>query len=216
MIQAIIFDYGNVIARFDHAIFYNTIARHSSLPLDELKALARHQYDLLLRYETGGMTSDEFCSVVMEVCRVSMTRDEFQQAFVDIFERIPATIELVKQLKPHYKLGLLSNTNEWHFQGEMQTLDIFPLFDAVTLSYHVGALKPDERMYRDMLHKLSLPPESCLYIDDIADYVAAAQRLGIRALHYTTHEDLLSSLRELGVRVSGYPPQPLARRRALD
>jgi HAD superfamily hydrolase (TIGR01509 family) len=74
-------------------------------------------------------------------------------------------------------------------------VDVFPLFDAVTLSYKVHAMKPTAAIYADMLHKLGLEPGACLYIDDIPEYVQAARHLGMNAVTYTGHDALLRDLR---------------------
>ena len=62
-------------------------------------------------------------------------------------------------------------------------------------------MKPAEEIYRDSLRKIGLPPGECVFIDDLEENVAGALRLGIRAIHYTGHERLVSSLADLGVRV---------------
>jgi putative hydrolase of the HAD superfamily len=127
--------------------------------------------------------------------------EEFVRAWTDIFTPKQATFELVKRLKGRYRLGLLSNTNEWHFEFGIKPVGIFPLFDAVTLSFEVHAMKPDRKMYDDMLAKLALPAGACVYIDDIAEYVAAGRAIGLHGIHYTTHERLLEDLAKAGVEV---------------
>ena len=98
----------------------------------------------------------------------------YDPAFNGMFSPIEPTLALIRRLKGRYRLGLLSNTNEWHFRGHIATVPVFPLFDTVTLSYEVREMKPGERIYRDALGKLGLPPESCVFIDDIEENVAAA------------------------------------------
>jgi epoxide hydrolase-like predicted phosphatase len=201
MVRAIIFDYGNVIARFDHAIFFNRIAKYSPLSVDELRAVASRQRQLLVAYESGRLRSDDFYKQVVEACSLSITREEFLDAFNLIFQRIPATIQLIRQLKPQYKLALLSNTNEWHFKAEIATLEVFPLFDAVTLSFEVGAMKPSALLFDDVIAKLRLAPPECIYIDDVPEYVEAAHKSGFRTIRYTSHESLITSLLAEGVTV---------------
>lgn len=199
MIRAIIFDYGNVIARFDHMLFFRRIAPFSSLSEVELMEAVRAAPNLIVEYESGRLTSREFFEHARERLRLSITEEEFHAVFVNIFERIPSTIALVSRLKPAYKLGLLSNTNEWHFQAEMATLEIFPLFDAVTLSFEVGAMKPAERIYEDAMRKLCCEPNECVYIDDIAEYVEKAKQLGMFGIHYVSHQALMASLQALQI-----------------
>jgi HAD superfamily hydrolase (TIGR01509 family) len=199
-IKAIIFDYGNVIAHVDHLRFFNAVAPRSALTLQQMFDEHRKEPNLIVEYESGRMTSEEFIATSMQRLQLSMSAEEFHSAFTDIFQRIHSTITLIRQLKPHYKIGLLSNTNTIHFKSEIETVEVFPLFDTVTLSYEVGAMKPLENIYHDALTKLALQPNECAYIDDIPEYVGAAAKCDINAIHYTSHDNLLASLDALGVR----------------
>jgi len=96
---------------------------------------------------------------------------------------------------------LLSNTNEWDFKYEIEKIKVFNLFDTVTVSYKIKAMKPDKEIYLDTLKKLGLKPEECIYIDDIKEYADAASAIGIRGIHYTNHESLIKSLTGLGCNI---------------
>jgi FMN phosphatase YigB (HAD superfamily) len=157
--------------------------------------------EMATRYETGLMSSRDFYMNVCRIASLSMSEQDFATAYTDIFTPKPETFALVKQLKGRYRLGLLSNTNELHYRFGIATVEIFPLFDAVTLSFEVRAMKPDRRIYADMLAKLALPARGCVYIDDIAEFVAAGRSAGLKALHYTTHEKLIDDLTKAGVEV---------------
>lgn len=201
MIKAIIFDYGNVISRVDHSIFLKRIAPFSSHPMSAVQTNAYRQPSLLVHYESGQITSEEFYLRAAADYGLTVSQSDFRNAFIDIFERIQPTIQLIKKLKPSYKIGLLSNTNEWHYKAEIETMEVFPLFDTVTVSFEVGAMKPDEKIYWDALDKLALPPEACVYIDDISEYVKAANRLGMHTIHYTSTDSLVVALERAGVKV---------------
>ncbi len=199
MISAVIFDFGNVICRFDIGLFLARIARLTSTPMSKLQGFLHHSSDLGQAYETGLITSDEFYRRLMERYDFSLPKEDFIRAYTDIFTPIPTTLDLVRKLKPRYKLGLLSNTNEWHFEYAVKAVEVFPLFDAVTVSFEVKAMKPAEAVYRDMLEKLRAVPEECVYIDDMAENAEAASRIGMYGIHYTTYEDLLRQLSHLHV-----------------
>ncbi len=200
-IKAVIFDYGNVIAQVDHGIFLRRIAQRSSLSVDDLKNLSQHHQDLLVAYESGMVSSETFGMTIIDRCKLSMSLTELRDAFIDIFQRIEPTIALIKSLKPHYKIGLLSNTNEWHYKAEIETVEAFQYFDTVTVSFEVGTMKPFPEIYTDALTKLQVQPGEIVYIDDIAAYVEGAQRLGLNAIHYTSHDSLMKDLRNMGVGV---------------
>ncbi|HTO93203.1 MAG TPA: HAD family phosphatase [Bacteroidota bacterium] len=198
-VRAVIFDFGRVISDFDINRFIARIAGRSRLSREEITRSVSLGTDVAVRYETGFISSDEFFREISSLAALTMTRDEFIEAYADIFTPKPETFALVKFLKGKYTLGLLSNTNAWHYEYGIRPVEIFPLFDAVTLSFEVRAMKPDRRIYRDILAKLRLPAGACVYIDDIQEFVDAGKALGLRAIRYTTHDRLLSDLAAVGV-----------------
>jgi putative hydrolase of the HAD superfamily len=58
-------------------------------------------------------------------------------------------------------------------------------FDVVVVSYEVGLAKPDPRIFELCLSRLGAHAGEALFVDDRAENVAAAERLGIRTLHFT-------------------------------
>jgi epoxide hydrolase-like predicted phosphatase len=198
-IRAVIFDYGRVICDFDIRIFLRGIAQYSSRSPEQLIAGLDASGPIERRYETGLLTSHQFYEEISRLADLHMPENEFIRAYTEIFSPIPETFELIHKLKGTYKLGLLSNTSEWHFQYGIRTVEVFPLFDAVTLSFQVGAMKPDPRIYRDMVSKLAIPPEACIYIDDVTENVEGGRAFGFSAIHYTNHDALSGALRSLGV-----------------
>jgi putative hydrolase of the HAD superfamily len=200
MIRAVIFDFGGVICAFDNDIFLRKLLAHTDRSFPELKN-ALYASDLPVRYESGRITSEEFFREAAERGRLAVSREEFFDAFSSIFTPLPGTFRLIRGLKGRYRIGLLSNTNEHHFESYIRTVEVFPLFDSVTLSYDVKMMKPDEGIYRDALRKLRVPPGECMYIDDIEANVEGANRLGLQGIRYVSHDGLLSSLGAAGVRL---------------
>ncbi len=199
-IRAVVFDFGNVISTVDVGAFVRRIAPRSEKPVLEIGALI-YGSNLPVLYESGLISSPEFFARLAALCGLRMSQEEFIPAFTEIFTPIEPTLDLIRRLKGRYRLGLLSNTNEWHFRGYIETVPVFPLFDTVTLSYEVREMKPGERIYRDALAKLGVPPESCVFIDDVEENVAAARRLSMRGIRYEGHERLMAALAELSVTV---------------
>ena len=89
-----------------------------------------------------------------------------------------AALEL-EALRGKYKLGVISDT----WPSIVPVLEEFGLpgyFDTLTYSFEVGCFKPDPRMFADALGKMGLPPEQCVFIDDTAQNLVGAQKLGIQ------------------------------------
>jgi len=201
MIKAVIFDFGNVICTFDLRKFLDRVLQYTDHTIHDMMGNMPALSHASVRYESGLLNSEEYFREISRIGNLRMPREEFIEAYGAIFTPIPDVFTLIKSLKSSYRLGLLSNTNELHFVHRIRPLDIFPLFDAVTLSYEVGAMKPAPAIYGDMLGKLRLPPAECVYIDDLPENVEAASRLGMHALLFTSPEVLRADLRRAGIAV---------------
>jgi len=198
VIRGVIFDFGNVICSFDVDIFLGTLHEWSGLDVETLRDRI-YGSRLHSGYERGEISSEEFHREVVRRIGIDVPVDELADRFSDIFTPLESTHRLIRALKGKYRLGLLSNTNEWHFLRHIRKVPVFPLFDSVTLSFEVGALKPEPEIYLDALRKLSLPPEECVFIDDIGIYAEGAAVVGIRGIQYTGPEELVRELSSLGV-----------------
>jgi HAD superfamily hydrolase (TIGR01509 family) len=60
-------------------------------------------------------------------------------------------------------------------------------------------MKPDPAIFKDMLAKLDLPADACIYTDDIPEFVEAARALGFHAVQFTTPEALEMELSRMGI-----------------
>jgi FMN phosphatase YigB (HAD superfamily) len=54
-------------------------------------------------------------------------------------------------------------------------------------------------IYREALRALKVQAQEAVYIDDIAAYVEAAQRLGLAGIQFQSPSQLTSDLKSLGV-----------------
>ncbi len=198
-IKAIIFDFGNVICTFDNHIFTNKIAKYSKYSPEELYKLIYKKLNLTRLYETGLIGSNEFYQKIIELCELDISQNEFIEAYTNIFTPIESTFDLIKKLKIKYKLAMISNTSEWDFVYAIKPIEIFDLFDVVTLSFEVLAMKPEPRIFNDCITKLDLKPNQCIYIDDIKEYSDIAQEFGLIGIHYTSHQELERTLKSYSV-----------------
>lgn len=208
MVEAVIFDFGNVIAQFNNQPFIQYLAGYTNETAVELtrRIYTESGISLPKHYETGLITSSEFFEQIKKLTDADISEETFSEIYTqDKFWPIPSTIGIIRDLKKNnYKVGLLSNTSEWDY--ELGFKPIFRRagieFDSESLSFKVGAMKPDEKIYRHALESLALNPKQCLYIDDIEKYVEAAEKLGIKGVHYVCGKDNLESqLREKGVKI---------------
>ena len=99
-----------------------------------------------------------------------------------------------------YRLGILSNTCEGHWEHCLRRYRILAEnFSVHALSYRIGACKPDAAIFRAAAELAGCRPEKIFYIDDVAGHVAGARAAGFDAVQYTTTAELVEELRKRGV-----------------
>lgn len=179
MIKAIFFDLGNVIVNFSYERMCQKLAE--ACGLDPIQI---HQYllanDLGVLYETGGISTQDFCNSLRKFARIPCTNEDILDALTENFYPNETIFPVIQELKAKgLPLFLLSNTCEVHFDYIKKNYPISREFDRAILSYEVGARKPDKAIFEAALAAAKCPPEQCFYTDDILDYVNAAKLLKI-------------------------------------
>lgn len=111
--------------------------------------------------------------------------------FVEHPPEMPALVRRAKGLG--IRTALLSNSwgNDYPRDGWVG------MFDAVVISGEVGMRKPEHRIYRHTLDQLSLPPEACVFVDDLPQNVAAAVEVGMIGVRHTSYDQTLIELETL-------------------
>lgn len=202
MIKEIIFDFGNVICSFTNDIFIKRVSNLTEKTKEEVFDLVYKKSDITKRAESGAITSQEFYKELSDLCGLNVSYEELKEIYSkDKFTPIKGMKELIESLKIKYKIGLLSNTSEWDYDYILKTAPIVKSFDTITTSFGAGAMKPSPIIFEDALRKSQLKPEECLYTDDIADYVEAAKKIGMKAVQFTTIEKFRNDLEKLEVEV---------------
>jgi putative hydrolase of the HAD superfamily len=62
------------------------------------------------------------------------------------------------------------------------------LFDSVVISAEVGLRKPDPRIYLLAADRLGVPPEGCVFVDDLLHNAEGARAVGMEALVHRSAE----------------------------
>jgi putative hydrolase of the HAD superfamily len=107
---------------------------------------------------------------------VAMERG-FAESGVELWED---SLPVVDELRSRgIKTALISNCSH-STRPIVDRLGIEPSFDAILLSFEVGAHKPQPEIYREALRQLGdVPPASSLFVDDQVEYCDGAAALGI-------------------------------------
>jgi FMN phosphatase YigB (HAD superfamily) len=198
MLDAIIFDIGNVLLRFDFSLVVRRVAPFCSASVAQFDSLLE---PLKIALESGKINGETFLSEASHAIGYTGKPSVLRAAWQEIFTPIEATHALVEQLHGSLPLFLLSNTNDLHAEYFLSRYPVFGRFTDAVYSHECGLMKPDASIYRHALEKFGLRAEGVFFIDDLAPNVEAARASGWRTHHYRedSHDQLLSDLATAGV-----------------
>lgn len=206
-IRGIVFDFGGVISNMRWDIAQDLERQHDL----ERGTLSRTLYDSdeWREVQVGRGDPEGWRRAAHERLEAAAggPLPPLHQQWRDSWTIIQENVELIRALRPPYRIGILSNTDVSLEERIRDGLGILDLFDNVISSAVVGLAKPDHRIYRLAAERLRLPMEECVFIDDAKRNVEAAREVGMAGVHFRVHrgDDLAAQLAELGVRPAPAP-----------
>lgn len=117
--------------------------------------------------------------------------DVFALRWWEVFEPMPQTGELVRELKEAgYGVYLLSNAGTT-FEDYRSRIPAIDAFDGVLVSCYEHMVKPDAAIYQLLCERYGLSIESCLFVDDVERNVIGARRAGMQGYLFDGNVDAL-------------------------
>jgi len=183
MYKNVIFDFGQVIVRFDP--LYMT-KKYLNIE-EDINLVMQVVFDRLYwdRLDMGSITDQELKA---EVCK--RLPENLHKSAIAVYdhwyENIPlidGICELLTELKENgTKLYLLSNISvgfaeNYHKNPEIKK--ILELFDGLVFSGKLRIVKPDFEIFRHITEKYRLSKNSTLFVDDNIANIKGAQNFGI-------------------------------------
>jgi glucose-1-phosphatase len=196
MDRIVVFDLGKVLVDFDYSIAAKRIAARSNKQIKNLHEVLSSS-PLLVRLESGELTREQFFSEIQKMTDFTGGPDEFAGDFADIFFPMPPMIELHAELRkrkiPTY---IFSNTNDIAVGHIRRRFPFFSGFDGYILSYEVGAMKPDAKIYEALEKMSGRSGADIFYIDDRAENVEAGARRGWQIVLHESVEKTRAALQK--------------------
>ena len=199
--DAFIFDLGRVLVDFDHNISAARIAKLTGKPQEWLYQLF-FESELIKSFDEGRISPRKFYSEVKKLIGLKVSYEEFVPAWADIFSEKKAVCEFAVNLKKDYRLVLMSNVNVLQFERIRKNFPIISQMDALVLSYEVGAMKPDLKIYESAIKAAKATPERIIYTDDRPELVEGGIKAGIKSSFvFKDLEGFRLDLQSIGVEI---------------
>ena len=197
MIKNIVFDIGNVLAAFRWKEYIAELGYEGETA--ERLARATTLNKMWLEVDRGVMSVND----IIEGCIASDPgiEPQIRHFFADrrrLVEEYSYSKGWIESLKARgYKIYILSNYSQDHFQYVSRHFSFFGLEDGMMVSYTVKLLKPDRRIYEALFDKYGLNPEECVFLDDSARNVEGAIAAGMKGIVFENYEQGSRELEKL-------------------
>jgi 2-haloacid dehalogenase len=114
-------------------------------------------------------------------------------------EPLHGTVAIFKQLKASgkYKIYALTNLSAETFPFALERYDFLNWFDGIVMSGAEKMRKPDPAFYQLLLDRYDVKAAEALFIDDNYRNILAAEKMGIKSIHFTSAEALEEELKGL-------------------
>jgi epoxide hydrolase-like predicted phosphatase len=197
-IDSIIFDLGNVLLFFDwNATTEKMCARTGKTRRELMDYIFATPY--VNQFELGQIDGKHFFEVVSNDLSLSVSREEFDLIWSDIFTPNEPMIALARALKGKTRRFILSNTIPPHIEFVRARFPFFSEFDGYVFSYEAGLMKPDRKIYDHAVQKFGVEAERTVFIDDLAGNVEAARSVGLNGIHHVSNHQTRQELTNLGI-----------------
>jgi putative hydrolase of the HAD superfamily len=198
-LRGLIVDFGGVLTTNVFQSF-KQFAEAEGLDRDAIKRAFREDREalaLLRRLEKNEITVEDFEPRFAE--RIGVPEERVDGLVGRLFAGVGPEEQMLDAVRraraAGVKTGLISNS--WGSGLEYDEGMLAELFDAVVISGDVGLHKPDPAIFRLGAERIGVPPEECVFVDDLRENCAGAEEVGMTAILHRGPDSTLPELERL-------------------
>ncbi len=196
-IQTVIFDIGNVLGAFRWKDYLGELG--FAPELQEKFGQMLFLDPLWYEWDRGVLSEEEitraFCGKYPDY------RPEIHRILdspYDLVHEYPDSADWIREI---HDLGrralLLSNYSGKTFSYAYDHFACLKLTDGGVISYQEKVVKPEPEIYRRLIKRYGLNPETCMFLDDSPANCQVAETFGIRTIHVQDRSEARRELRAL-------------------
>ena len=190
--EAVLWDFGGVILTSPFEAF-RTYEREANLPEDFIRMLNARNPDAnaWAKMERSEVALAEFVALFeAEAAAHGHKLDGWRVLKAISGDIRPQMVEALRRCKASFKVACITN-NMKHGEGPgmarspekaAAVAEVMTLFEHVIESSKLGFRKPDPRIYRHACELIGVPPERCVYLDDLGINLKPAKALGMQTI----------------------------------
>jgi 2-haloacid dehalogenase len=198
--SVVVFDVGGVLLEWDPRYLYRKLFAGDEQAMEAfLGGVCTEEWN---ERQDAGRT---FADAVAELLPAHADKAHLIEAFGQRFDEmisgaIAGSVDVVRDLKRNgVPIYALTNWSSETFPPARRRFDFLSWFDGIVVSGDEGVIKPDPRIFRVLLERYRIAPETAVFIDDNPLNSATAATLGMHGIHFRSPQMLRSELEALGL-----------------
>lgn len=186
-IKNLIIDLGGVCYQLEIYRTYHDLMKISNTPFVNIDSEFEKilDYDIFKQYETGKIRTDIFIDEVRNIFNINAEDTRIMSAWNKMLIGIfPYAIPTILTLRSKFKIFLLSNINDLHYNRVYRECkELYQYFHKTYFSHQIQQRKPEKAAYEFVLNDAGILPEETIFIDDTIRNIKAAEELGLGVFH---------------------------------
>jgi putative hydrolase of the HAD superfamily len=196
--KAVVFDWGNVIAFDERSVIVDFMCLTFSFSEAEFERANLEKR----KFVAAGKSDIDFWLDFAVKKKIKLPKewpDSYAAALKASVGADPRMYALIDELKDkQIRVGLLSNIND-RYVKLIRGFGFYDSFNPCLLSCEIGLEKPDQKAYELLLKTIEIPGHEIVFIDDKAENVEAAKKLGIDAIVFESVDQVRRELTARGL-----------------
>ena len=197
--KCVLFDLGGVVLHWNNSWLTDEISKQFDLSKEQFEQEFENHLGIL---SSGKMTEQEFwkkISAKLDSSNLIRQDSILEPVFRKLVSINYSVYNLTKKLKESgLSIGILSNTEPVTY-SVIEDLESFDHFDFKFLSYEIGLVKPDLRIYQHVVRHLPFKKEELFFIDDNTQNVKSANDFGLKTVQFQSYDNLFNDLKKMKI-----------------
>jgi len=185
-IRALVLDYGGVISKPQNPDNLNNMLQMLIQDHNDFRSIYRSKR---ANYDNGQLSGEEYWHSILQHYGLEQSDSKITkliQEDIKSWTQInDSMIQIIKESREKlHTLAIISNMTRDCLVYMKKHFQWLELFDKLVFSCDFGKNKPDGKIYESFLSQIEIPPQECLFVDDLVENVDGAMKSGMNVIHF--------------------------------